>query len=114
MRNAGARGVKIDAVLASERFDLRILFQILRRCILNVVIDGEDRLRRIGDCRRTNLLELRDHRAGVVMCHHVTRTNGNKIAGAYNRVRSESISVACDNLLDERQAHANYPRTVSF
>ena len=36
--------VEIDAVLAGERFDLGVLPQILRRDVLNVVIDREDRL----------------------------------------------------------------------
>ena len=40
MRNPGARRIKVDAVFAGERFDLGVLLQILRRDILNVVIDG--------------------------------------------------------------------------
>ncbi len=102
MRNAGTRRVKIDPVLVRERFDLGVLLQILRRDILNVVIDGEHRLRRIRDRRGADLLELWDHRAGIVMRHHVARTNRNEIAGAHHGSRGESISVTCSNLLNER------------
>jgi len=73
MRNAGARRVKIDPVLLGERFDLRVLLQILRRDILNVMIDGEDRLRWIRNLCRADLLKLWDHRAGVVMRHDMAR-----------------------------------------
>jgi hypothetical protein len=43
VRNAGARRVKVDAVFAGERFDFGVLLQILRRNVLNIVIDGEYR-----------------------------------------------------------------------
>src|SRR5207248_5505778 len=98
MRNAGAWRVKIDSVFTRERFNLGVLLQILGRDILNVVIDGEYRLRWVRDRRRADLLELWDHRAGVVMRHHMTRANRNKIAGVHHRIRSESISVPCGNL----------------
>src|SRR4030095_15973340 len=99
MRNAGARGVKIDSVFTRERFNLRVLLQILRRDILNVVIDGEDRLRWICDLRRADLLKLWNHRAGVVMRHHMTRPNRDEIPGAHNRARSKSVSVSRSYLL---------------
>src|SRR6266508_1834162 len=98
----------VDAVFAGERFDLGVLLQILRRDILNVVIDGEHGLRRIGDRGRADLLELWNHRAGVVMCHHMARANRNKISSRHDRARSQSISVACRNLFNEREAHTNY------
>ncbi len=87
MRNAGAGRVEIDAVLARERLDLGVLPQILRRDILNVVIDGEHRLRRIRDRRRANLLELRHDRAGVVVRHHMARTNRDEIPRAHDGCR---------------------------
>jgi hypothetical protein len=43
------------------------------------------------------------------MRHHMTRTNRNEISGAHDSSRGESVSVACSNLLDERQAHINLP-----
>src|SRR6266508_1020452 len=89
----------VDAVFAGERFDLGVLLQILRRDILNVVIDGEHGLRRIGDRGRADLLEL---------WHHLARANRNKISGRHDRARSQSISVACRNLFNEREAHTNY------
>src|SRR5438067_77640 len=108
MRNAGAWRIKINAVFTSERLDLRVFRQIFRRSILDVVIDGEDRLRRIGDRRRPDLLELWNHRAGVIMGHHVARANRDEIATANQRARSKSISVASSNLLNQRQAHMSY------
>src|SRR5439155_4580415 len=65
----------------------------------------EHRLRRIGDRRRADLLKLWNHRAGVVVGHHMARTNRNKIATANHLARSESIRVACSDFLNEREAH---------
>src|ERR1700682_1416343 len=105
MRNAGAWRVVIDPVFAGERFDPGVLLQILRRDILNVVIDGKDWLRRICNRGGADLLELWNHGAGVVMRHHMTRTNRNEISRADHGSRGESISVSRGNLLDEREAH---------
>jgi hypothetical protein len=102
MRDAGARRIKVDAVIACERFNICVLFQILRRNILNVVIDGEYRLRRIGNRCRADLLEFRNHRAGVVMRHHVARPNRDKVATPHHRIGSEPVSVASGNLLNQR------------
>jgi len=66
-------GVKIDAVFASKLLDVCILLQILRRNVLNIVIDGEHRLRWIGDCRRADLFELGNYCAGVVVRHDMPR-----------------------------------------
>ena len=105
MRNAGSRGVKIDAVLARERLDLRILRQIFGRSILDVVIDGEDWLCGIGNRCRADLFEFRNHRAGVVMRHHVTRANGNEIAAAHNRAWRKPIRVTPRNLFNKCYSH---------
>src|SRR4029077_17310931 len=94
---------------AGERFNLGVLLQILRRDILNVVIDREHRLCRIRDCRGTDLLELWNHGTGVVVRHHMERTDRNEIAGAHHSSRGESISVSCSNLLDERETHIKMP-----
>ena len=83
-----------------ERFDLRVLLQILRRDVLNVVIDREYRLRWIRDLRRADLLELRNHRAGVVMRHDMARPNRDKIARAHDRAGRKSIRVSRRNLLN--------------
>src|SRR3984893_15538930 len=101
MRNSGARRVIVDAVLAGERFDLGVLLQILRRNVLNVVVDGEHRLRRIRNRGGADLLELWDHRAGVVMRHHMSRANRNEISRVHYSSRRESISMSRGNLLDE-------------
>ena len=92
-------------MLASERFDPGVLLQILRRNILNVVIDGEHRLRRIRNRSRADLFELGNHSAGVVVRHDMTRANRNEIAGADHRSRSQSVSVTRSNLLNERETH---------
>ena len=105
MGNASSRWVEINAVLARERFDLRVFRQIFRRSILNVVVDGEHRLRRIGDRRRADLLELRDHRAGVVVRHHMTRTNRNEVAAAHLCARSKSVRMTPRNLLNKCKSH---------
>src|SRR6266481_7446396 len=105
MRNAGARRVKIDAVLPAERFYLGVFLEILRRDILNVVIDCENRLRRIGDGGGADLFELWNYCAGIVVRHHVTRANRNEISGAHDSFRREAVSVTCSNLFYERQAH---------
>ena len=73
--------------------------------VLDVVIDREDRLRRIRDRGCADLLELRNHRAGVVMRHHVARTNRDEIAAANHRSRRQSIRVPRRNLLNKRQTH---------
>ncbi len=109
MRNASARRIKVDAMFVGECFDPGVLFQILRRDILNVVIDGEHWLRLICDARRTDLLELRNHRAGIVMRHHMTRTNRNKIARAHHRTGGEPVSMSSGNFFDKREAHIRTP-----
>src|SRR5437667_11175827 len=114
MRDAGACRVKIDVVLARELLDVRVLLQILWRNILNVVVDGEHRLRRIGDRRRADLLELWDHRTGVVMRHDMARTNRNEIATTDHRAGSESISVALSDFFEWREAHIISAASISF
>ena len=108
MRDAGARRVKIDALIARERFNLRVLLQILRSDILNVVINREHRLRRIRDRCCADLSELRHHRAGVVVRHHMTRTNRDEIPRAHHGAGSKSISMACGNFFNKRQTHDHF------
>ena len=93
MGNAGSRWVEIDAVLARERLDLRILRQIFGRSILDVVIDGEDWLCRIGNRRRADLFEFRNHRAGVVVRHYVARANRDEIAAVHLSCPSRAMAV---------------------
>ena len=105
MRNAGSRRVKIDAVFARERLDLRILRQIFGGSVLDVVIDGEDWLCRIGNRCRADLSKFRNHRAGIVMRHYVARANRNKVAAAHRRAGSKPIRMASGDLLNEGQTH---------
>ena len=101
--DARARGVEVDGVLAGELLDLGVLAQVLRRLVLDVVVDGEDGLARIVDLRRADLLELGDHGGGVVMGHHVPGTDGHEIAGAHGLPGLEAHGVAGGDLLDEGQ-----------
>ena len=105
MRNTSAGWIEIDPVFRGESFDLCVFRQIFRRRILDVVIDGEHRLRRIGDGGCPNLLEFRNHRAGVVMRHHVARANRNEIAAAHLCSGSKSIRMTRRNLLDKCKSH---------
>src|SRR5438105_12236640 len=95
-------------MLSGERFDVRVLLQIFRRDILNVVIDGEHRLCGICDRRSADLFELWNYRAGIVVRHHMTRTNRDEIASPHHGSHGESISVSRGNLLDEREAHISF------
>ncbi len=111
MRNAGAGRVKIHALFASERFDFGVLLQILRRDVLNVVIDRENRLRGVRNRRRPDLLELWHHRGGVVMRHDMTRPNRNEISGVHLRADRDSIRMPRCNFFDEGETHMN---SISF
>src|SRR5436305_8342938 len=114
MRNAGAGGIKVDAVLGRERFDLRVLLQIFRRGVLNVVIDREHWLCRIGDFRGADLFEFRNHGAGVVMRHDVTRPDGNEIAGAHDRSLWKPICVTGGDFFNQREPHTEFYRENYF
>src|SRR6266550_1707586 len=108
MGNAGSRWVEIDAVLARERLDLRILRQIFGRSILDVVIDGEHWLCWIGNRCGADLLEFRNHRAGVIMRHYVARANRNEIAATHLCSGSKSIGMTRRNLLDKCKSHIRW------
>jgi hypothetical protein len=72
---------------------------------LDVVINGEDWLCRISNRCRADLFEFRNHRAGVVMRHHMARANRNEIAAAHYSSGGEPVSVSRGNLLNERKTH---------
>src|SRR5882724_579710 len=114
VRDAGPGRVKIDAVLAGERFDLGVLLQILRCDILNVVIDSEHWLPWIADRCRADLLELWDHRAGIVMRHHMARADRDEVATPHLCSGRKSIRMTRRNLLDKGEAHAAYLASISF
>src|SRR4029077_21008755 len=75
------------------------------RSILDVVIDGEHWLCRIGNRCRADLLEFRNHRAGVVMGHYMARANRNEIAAAHLCSRRKSIRMTRRNLLNKCKSH---------
>src|SRR5439155_17451888 len=94
-----------DTVLARERLDLRIFSQIFGRSILDIVIDGEDWLCRIGNRCRADLFEFRNYRAGVVVRHYMARANRNEITAAHLCSRRKSIRMTRCNLFNKCKAH---------
>src|SRR4029077_10574425 len=78
------------------------------RSILDVVIDGEHWLCRIGNRCRADLLEFRNHRAGVVMGHYMARANRNEIAAAHLCSRRKSIRMTRRNLLNKCKSHISF------
>src|SRR5437868_15067406 len=100
MGDASARRVKIDPMFPGEGIDFGVLLQILRRDILNIMIDGEDRLRWIRDLRRADLPKLWNNRAGVIMRHHMTRPNRHEFACVADFARRKSIGLYRRNLIN--------------
>jgi hypothetical protein len=46
MANAGTRRIELNSMLPRERFNRRVLLQVVVRSVLDVVIEGEDGLAR--------------------------------------------------------------------
>jgi len=69
--DAGARGMEDDPLFAGEALYLGVLGEVLRGGVLDVVVEGEDRLPRVCDPGRADGAELGQHGAGVVVGHHV-------------------------------------------
>jgi hypothetical protein len=108
MRDARARGIKVDAMLFRERVDLRVLAEVLRRDVLDVVIDREHGLTRVVDAGRADLFELGDDRARVVVRHHVLRPDRHEVARAHELAGREAHRVARRDLFDKRLSHPPY------
>ena len=103
--NPRAGRIKIHPLLAREMIDLCILANILRRKILNIMIDRENRLPRIEYLRRADLLELRNDCPGVVVRHHMLGPNRDEIAAAHDLPGTETDGVARGDFFDESLAH---------
>src|SRR5437868_10567640 len=82
MADAGAGGEEVDTVLAGEGFNGAVFFLVLVTLVLNVVVEGEDRLSRIENFFGANRLKLLHDRGRVVVRHHVEGVDGNKVTRA--------------------------------
>src|SRR5207237_3484630 len=58
MADAGAGGEEVDTVLAGEGFNGAVFFLVLVTLVLNVVVEGEDRLSRLEEFFGVNRLEI--------------------------------------------------------
>ena len=105
MADAAPCRIKVDPVLLGKRFDLAVLGEIIRRRILNVVIQCEHRLARIGNLLRADALELGNDRAGVVMRHHVRGTDREIIPRPHNVSAFQINGKLLSNLFNEVLRH---------
>ena len=105
MGNAGAGRIIIHALLRREGCNSGVLLEVLRRCILNIVIDRENRLARVRDRGRADLFELRHYRRGVVVRHDMPRANRNEIPGAHGRPSRQSVCMPRRNFFNQSKAH---------
>ena len=75
MADPTTRRIKHHAVFLGERLDLGVFRQVLRTGVLNVMVEGVDRLPRVGHRCRTHAFELGDDGCRVVVRHDVGRTD---------------------------------------
>jgi hypothetical protein len=73
--------------------------------VLDVVVDSDDRLRRVGDLRCADGFELRDHGTGVVVRHDVGRLHGEEIPRADGVALGEIHGKALHDFLDSVLSH---------
>ena len=102
MADTGSRTIEVDTMLIGEGFDLGVLPKIFRRVILNVMINGVDRLPGIMDFRCTNRLELAHDRRRIVMRHDVLGPDPYEIARIDASPIGKTNGMAGCNLLNER------------
>jgi hypothetical protein len=76
-----------------ELFNAPVLGQVLLAGVLNIVVEGEDGLRRVGHPLGANGLELGHHGAGVVVGHDVERPHRDHVAGPNLVTGRESFCV---------------------
>ena len=96
---------EVHALLAGELLDPTILVEVLRRRVLDVVIEDEHRLARIVDPRSADRPELLHHGRRVVVGHHVARPDRHEVAGAQCAPRGALGEVSAGDLLDDGLAH---------
>src|SRR5215471_12227642 len=104
MANASTDGVEIGSVFCGEAFDRVVFLEIGLVMILNVMVEGKDELLGIEDSLGADCLELANHGRGVVMCHHMKRTNRDKVAGT-NGAIGPIDQMGLSNFLDNRLRH---------
>jgi hypothetical protein len=110
--DAGAGGVEVDAVLSGEGLDLAVLAEILLARVLDVMVEREHRLCRVGHARRADPFELRHHGRCVVVSHHVVRSDREEVPGAQGAVRSFG-HVRLSDLLDDSLTHGFFLPTTA-
>ena len=105
MADALARAVEDDALFLGEGFDGRVLGQVGIADVLDPVVQGVDRLLRITHSGRSQSLEFRQHRRGVVMGHDVVGADGDVIAGVNLTACGPVHGVGLGDLLDDCLSH---------
>ena len=100
MANTGSGGVKTDAMRHRERFNGAIFFQVGFFLILNVMIEGKDKLLGRVNLFGSNCLEFAHHRRRVVVGHYIIGTDGDKISRAQGPVWTFGEMSLCDFLND--------------
>ena len=102
--DARAGRIEVDAVFACELLDAGVLPEILGGEVLDVVINGIDRLRRIMDLLGADGLELLHDGRRVVVRHDVLWMDAYEIT----RVDRASPAVHGGDLFNERLWHGSY------
>jgi len=103
--DAGAGGMEDHALVGGELLDLRVLGQVRLARVLDVVVQGEDRLPRIVHPARAELLELQQHRRGVVVGHDVVGDQGDEVSGVQFGARGQIHGVGLGDLFDDGLGH---------
>jgi hypothetical protein len=78
--DAGPGREERHPLVVGELLDAPVLGQVFFTGVLDIVVEREDRLRRIGDPFRSDGPELGHDRAGVVVGHDVERPHGDHVA----------------------------------
>ena len=103
--DTGAGGEEGDALLGCEILDAPVLGEVLLRGVLDVVVEGEDRLRRVGHPGRADGAKLRHHRAGVVVGHDVEGPHRDHVPGLHLVACLEILRVGLDDLFGNSLWH---------
>ena len=103
--------VEVDPVLARKRLDLGVLAEVLGRGVLNVVVDGKDRLARVMDLESAvaahDRLELAHDRRRVVVGHDVLGADVDVVPGVGLPARFQPGRVSRGDFLDDGLMHGS-------
>jgi hypothetical protein len=105
--DTGARRVKDNPLLPGEGFDELVLGEIGLGTVLNIVIEGEDGLRRVGHPLGTDGAELGQHGAGVVVGHDVRRSHRHHLPREHFRSLFETHRVRLNDFFSDRLCHSS-------